>query len=174
MMEGVLAIAEGLNPRLIEEKLRAFLYRAEPQKAAGGPGTPEGRMRRRRRTSDHVNTERWLISYADFITLLFAFFVTMYAISTVDQRKLQKGRRGVPGRLRGFTPDRRRPGEPADGGGDRRGGSRWRWVARRDRDTADGAPPSDRREPCRGDAGPARASSCRYARPATSRSAARS
>jgi chemotaxis protein MotB len=47
-------------------------------------------MKRRRRTSDHVNTERWLISYADFITLLFAFFVTMYAISTIDQRKLQK------------------------------------------------------------------------------------
>jgi chemotaxis protein MotA len=37
MMEGVLAIAEGLNPRLIEEKLRAFLYRAEPQKPQAGP-----------------------------------------------------------------------------------------------------------------------------------------
>jgi chemotaxis protein MotB len=47
-------------------------------------------MRRRRRVEHHANTERWLISYADFITLLFAFFVTMYAISTVDQRKLQK------------------------------------------------------------------------------------
>lgn len=32
--------------------------------------------------------ERWLVSYADFITLLFAFFTTMYAISTVDARKL--------------------------------------------------------------------------------------
>ena len=47
-------------------------------------------MKRRRRVAEHANTERWLISYADFITLLFAFFVTMYAISTVDQRKLQK------------------------------------------------------------------------------------
>ena len=34
------------------------------------------------------NSERWLVSYADFITLLFAFFVTMYSISTVDQQKL--------------------------------------------------------------------------------------
>jgi flagellar motor component MotA len=30
MMEGVLAIQEGLNPRLIEEKLRAFLVASEP------------------------------------------------------------------------------------------------------------------------------------------------
>jgi chemotaxis protein MotB len=39
--------------------------------------------RRRRRPEPHVNHERWLVSYADFITLLFAFFTTMYAISTV-------------------------------------------------------------------------------------------
>lgn len=45
-------------------------------------------MRRRRRiASDHENHERWLISYADFITLLFAFFVVMYAISAVNESK---------------------------------------------------------------------------------------
>ncbi len=32
--------------------------------------------------------ERWLVSYADFITLLFAFFVTMYSVSRVDGKKL--------------------------------------------------------------------------------------
>ena len=32
--------------------------------------------------------DRWLVSYADFITLLFAFFATMYAISSVDAQKL--------------------------------------------------------------------------------------
>src|SRR5438128_12567225 len=36
----------------------------------------------------HVSRERWLVSYADFITLLFAFFATMYAISSVDSQKL--------------------------------------------------------------------------------------
>src|SRR5438128_9372685 len=36
----------------------------------------------------HVSRERWLVSYADFITLLFAFFATMYAISSVDSKKL--------------------------------------------------------------------------------------
>ena len=45
-------------------------------------------MRRRRRIAyDHDNHERWLISYADFITLLFAFFVVMYAISAVNEGK---------------------------------------------------------------------------------------
>ena len=34
--------------------------------------------------------ERWLVSYADFITLLFAFFAMMYAISSVDAEKLSK------------------------------------------------------------------------------------
>ncbi len=44
--------------------------------------------RRRNREEEHENLERWLVSYADFITLLFAFFVTMYAISRVDEQKL--------------------------------------------------------------------------------------
>jgi chemotaxis protein MotB len=35
----------------------------------------------------HVNHERWLVSYADFITLLFAFFVVLYSASKADQKK---------------------------------------------------------------------------------------
>ncbi|MGV3742909.1 MAG: flagellar motor protein MotD [Burkholderiaceae bacterium] len=44
-------------------------------------------MARRRLEEDHENHERWLVSYADFITLLFAFFVVMYAISSVNENK---------------------------------------------------------------------------------------
>ena len=33
------------------------------------------------------NTDRWMVSYADFVTLLFAFFVVMYAISSVNEGK---------------------------------------------------------------------------------------
>jgi chemotaxis protein MotB len=44
-------------------------------------------MARRRREEEHENHERWLVSYADFITLLFAFFVVMYAISSVNEGK---------------------------------------------------------------------------------------
>ena len=40
--------------------------------------------RRKRYEQDTENHERWLISYADFITLLFAFFVVMYAVSVVN------------------------------------------------------------------------------------------
>jgi len=39
---------------------------------------------------EHENHERWLVSYADFITLLFAFFVVLYAISSVDQKKVRQ------------------------------------------------------------------------------------
>lgn len=42
---------------------------------------------RRQREADHDNHERWLVSYADFITLLFAFFVVMYSISSVNEGK---------------------------------------------------------------------------------------
>lgn len=44
--------------------------------------------KRKKQEEEHENMERWLVSYADFITLLFAFFVTMYAISRVDEQKL--------------------------------------------------------------------------------------
>jgi chemotaxis protein MotB len=36
---------------------------------------------------EHENHERWLVSYADFITLLFAFFVVMYSVSSVNEGK---------------------------------------------------------------------------------------
>ena len=45
------------------------------------------RQRRQRQLEDMHNQDRWLISYADFITLLFAFFVVMYAISSVNAGK---------------------------------------------------------------------------------------
>jgi chemotaxis protein MotB len=42
---------------------------------------------RKRKHKAHVNHERWLVSYADFITLLFAFFVVLYASSQADKKK---------------------------------------------------------------------------------------
>jgi chemotaxis protein MotB len=44
----------------------------------------------RKKRPEHSNHERWLVSYADFITLLFAFFVVLYSSSQVDQRKAGK------------------------------------------------------------------------------------
>lgn len=63
-----------------------------------------GRRRRRRESDEHENHERWLVSYADFITLLFAFFVVMYALSSINEGKyrvmsdsISSAFRSVPG-----------------------------------------------------------------------------
>lgn len=45
---------------------------------------------KRSRAALHANHERWLVSYADFITLLFAFFVVLYASAQVDKHKAHK------------------------------------------------------------------------------------
>jgi chemotaxis protein MotB len=44
-------------------------------------------MARKKKHEEHENHERWLVSYADFITLLFAFFVVMYSVSAVNEGK---------------------------------------------------------------------------------------
>lgn len=46
-------------------------------------------MSRKPKHEEHENHERWLVSYADFITLLFAFFTVLYATSQTDQQKLE-------------------------------------------------------------------------------------
>jgi chemotaxis protein MotB len=43
---------------------------------------------KRESPEEHENHERWLVSYADFITLLFAFFVVMYSVSRVDNKRM--------------------------------------------------------------------------------------
>lgn len=47
-------------------------------------------MALKRKPPEHVNHERWLVSYADFITLLFAFFVVMFASSQADKGKAEQ------------------------------------------------------------------------------------
>jgi chemotaxis protein MotB len=46
-------------------------------------------MARQKKHEKEANHERWLVSYADFITLLFAVFVTLYAMSQTDKRKVE-------------------------------------------------------------------------------------
>ncbi len=47
-------------------------------------------MAKRKKHEEHENHERWLVSYADFITLLFAFFVVLYATSNQDLTKAKE------------------------------------------------------------------------------------
>src|SRR5690606_23747381 len=63
---------------------KSALHRIE---AAGLHWLGERAMARRRIEEEHENHERWLVSYADFITLLFAFFVVMYSISSINEGK---------------------------------------------------------------------------------------
>ena len=46
-------------------------------------------MARKKKPEEHANHERWMVSYADFITLLFAFFVMLYSISVVNTGKFK-------------------------------------------------------------------------------------
>lgn len=89
-------------------------------------------MGRKRHEEEHENHERWLVSYADFITLLFAFFVVMYAISSVNEGKyrvlsdaINSAFRNIPGTTAGamqvvnttqnsqmITPPQVRPSNP--------------------------------------------------------------
>jgi chemotaxis protein MotB len=47
-------------------------------------------MARKRKAQPHENHERWLVSYADFITLLFAFFVVMFASAQADKSRAKQ------------------------------------------------------------------------------------
>jgi len=47
-------------------------------------------LSRKKKHAEHANHERWLVSYADFITLMFAFFVVMFSSSQVDKRRVGK------------------------------------------------------------------------------------
>jgi len=84
--------------------------------------------RGRRRHEEHENHERWLVSYADFITLLFAFFTTLYAISVMDSEKGERLVHSIresfgqgifelgsltPGTLDGFLKTPNNLGDPA-------------------------------------------------------------
>jgi chemotaxis protein MotB len=50
---------------------------------------------RKSRVEEHIDQHRWIVSYADFITLLFAFFVVMYALSSVNSAKYRSMSEGM-------------------------------------------------------------------------------
>jgi chemotaxis protein MotB len=58
-----------------------------------GPG--RGRRRGGHDQEEHVNHERWLVTYADMLTLLLVLFVVLYAMSVVDSTKFTQLRAGL-------------------------------------------------------------------------------
>jgi chemotaxis protein MotB len=60
---------------------------------------------------EHVNHERWMVTYADMVTLLMVLFIIMFAISAVDQKKFAALSSGLAA---GFgAPDPVLPGQPS-------------------------------------------------------------
>ena len=57
--------------------------------------------RRRQQIDDHENLERWLLTYSDLITLLLAFFVVMYSMSQIDNKRFGKMVQALNGVLKG-------------------------------------------------------------------------
>ena len=74
VIEGMIAIAQGENPRSIEVE-------------AAGLSALTATMARRHKHEEHANHEAWAIPYGDLVTLLLAFFVVMYAMSSVNEGK---------------------------------------------------------------------------------------
>src|SRR5580704_8653719 len=60
-------------------------------------------MARKKHEEEHENHERWLVSYADFITLLFAFFTILYATSQKDVSKAQEFQKSIQKAFRSFV-----------------------------------------------------------------------
>jgi len=63
---------------------------------SGGHGSGGGRRRRHaHEEEEHENHERWLVTYADMLTLLFVLFVVLFAMSTVDKKKFEALKEGL-------------------------------------------------------------------------------
>jgi chemotaxis protein MotB len=58
---------------------------------------------KKKHEEEHENHERWLVSYADFITLLFAFFTVLYATSQKDAAKAQEFQKSIQKAFRSFV-----------------------------------------------------------------------
>lgn len=82
-------------------------------------------MARKKKPEEHENHERWLVSYADFITLLFAFFVVLYAISQVDLKKLSQAAKSFGTSFNGPSDE---PGESGGDTGRRVDADAWRYA----------------------------------------------
>ena len=72
ILDGVIAIVNGTSPRALEEKLAVYL------------------MRRREKIEEDTHRDRWLVSFADFMTLMFALFVVLFASAYHDKKAIQR------------------------------------------------------------------------------------
>ena len=60
-----------------------------------GSARPGGRRKKPEEHEEHMNHERWLVTYADMLTLLMVLFIVMFAMSQVDQKKYNALKSGL-------------------------------------------------------------------------------
>ena len=75
-------------------------------------------MSGKKRHEEHENLERWLVSYADFITLLFAFFTVMYALGSTESQKYKEAAEAIQKAFMSggwLFPSKKAPFSPLDG-----------------------------------------------------------
>ena len=94
VMEGLLAIQAGGNPRVVGQRLRSLVpdersSRSRPRRRHE-PRTRRQRPPRKHEEEEHENHERWAVSYGDMMTVLLALFIVLYAISVVDKTKFDQ------------------------------------------------------------------------------------
>ena len=66
------------------------------------------RRKRREEHEEHENHERWLVTYADMVTLLMVLFIVMFAMSVVDEKKFNALKEGLAAGFGDSTADPRR------------------------------------------------------------------
>ena len=90
-IEGIAAIQAGSNPRVVAQKLRSLL----PGAAEARGGLTCSATTPTKCTKEHENHERWLVTYADMVTLLMVLFIVMFAMSVVDEKKFNMLKEGL-------------------------------------------------------------------------------
>ena len=97
ILEGVLAIQAGLNPRVIEQKLKAFYPRRKSRRwnvkikrrknivsLFGRP--PRECVMARNKKDGGSSGANWMDTYGDMVTLLLTFFVFLYSASSISEQ----------------------------------------------------------------------------------------
>ena len=90
-IEGVAAIQSGSNPRVVAPAAALAAARRPAAERGGGLSErPRSRRTQARGDEEHENHERWLVTYADMVTLLMVLFIVMFAMSQVDQTQVRR------------------------------------------------------------------------------------
>ena len=145
IVEGILSIQAGDNPRVVQEKLMAFVPPAQRLAEDAGRQRPPPPRRRPRKPpwpvtagtsaghheEEHENEERWLVSFADMMTLLFCLFMVLFAISSVNTSKFEALQKSLQDAFSGAVLDGGKPmHEPGSSERDREGRARSRRCRR--------------------------------------------